>query len=89
MSDDARRAIIALFMVFVFILMFAAPMEVTEKALDLKNYYATNYIKDTASQNAVTGIYLNYRIFDTLFETLLLLTSVIGIIYFSRHEGDS
>lgn len=89
MSDDARRAIIALFMVFVFILMFAAPMEITEMALDLKNYYATNYIKDTASQNAVTGIYLNYRLFDTLFETLLLLTSVIGIIYFSRHEGDS
>lgn len=89
MSDDARRAIIALFMVFVFILIVAAPLATTEEAIELKNYYANNYIKDTASQNAVTGIYLNYRLFDTLFETLLLLTSVIGIIYFSRHEGDT
>jgi len=38
--------------------------------------------------NPVTGIYLYYRVFDTLFEALLLLASVIGIIYFSRFEGD-
>jgi multicomponent Na+:H+ antiporter subunit B len=59
-----------------------------EGAADLYHYIIANFQADTGSVNAVTGIYLDYRVFDTLFETLLLLVSVIGIIYFSRHEGD-
>ena len=49
-----------------------------------------NYDKDTLAKNAVAAIYLNYRIFDTIFEALMLLVSVMGVIHFSRHEeGDS
>jgi len=59
-----------------------------EGAQDLYHYYIENFREDTGAGNAVTAIYLNYRLFDTFFETLLLLVSVIGIIYFSRHEGD-
>lgn len=88
MSDQTRRGIIAVFMLIVLILMVTAPSEIVYNVNELKEYYSTFYIRDTASLNAVTGIYLNYRMFDTLFETLTLLTSVIGIIYFSRHEGD-
>lgn len=44
----------------------------------------SNGIHETAAQNIVTGIYLNYRIFDTLFEALLLLVSVIGVSQFSN-----
>ncbi len=54
----------------------------------LYSYYVNNFISDTGAKNAVTAIYLNYRLFDTFFETLLLVISVIGIIYFSRHKGD-
>lgn len=43
-----------------------------------------NGINETAAENIVTGIYLNYRIFDTLFEALLLLVSVIGVSQFSN-----
>lgn len=43
----------------------------------------SNAIDETAAENIVTGIYLNYRIFDTLFEALLLLVSVIGVSQFS------
>lgn len=46
-------------------------------------YYLENFQRDTGAQNAVTSIYLNYRVFDTLFETLMLLVSVIAVIYFS------
>ena len=45
-----------------------------------------NYDKDTLAENAVAAIYLNYRIFDTIFEALMLLVSVMGVIHFSRHE---
>jgi multicomponent Na+:H+ antiporter subunit B len=51
-------------------------------------YYTNNTLKDTGAENIVTGIYLNYRLYDTFFEALMLLVSVIGIIRFSRHDGD-
>lgn len=53
---------------------------------ELYFYYISNYESDTHAYNMVSAIYLNYRFFDTIFETLTLLVSVIGIIYFSRHS---
>ncbi len=45
-----------------------------------------NYSADTLADNSVASVYLNYRIFDTIFEALMLLVSVMGVIHFSRHE---
>ncbi|MBS7526099.1 hypothetical protein KHM83_05385 [Fusibacter paucivorans] len=50
-------------------------------------YYIENAYHDTASVNVVTAIYLNYRYYDTIFEALMLLFSIIGVIYMSVHEG--
>lgn len=47
------------------------------------DYYVRFFTPDTGARNAVTAIYLNYRVFDTLFEALLLLVGVIAVIYFS------
>lgn len=60
-----------------------------DKALpnELQSYYAENAANETGSLNVVTAIYLNYRVYDTLFEALTLLISILAIIYFSRHEG--
>jgi multisubunit Na+/H+ antiporter MnhB subunit len=55
----------------------------------VSDYYILNFFRDTSSQNAVTAIYLNYRVYDTLFETLTLIVATIGIIHFSRHGGDN
>ncbi len=56
--------------------------------VEMFTYYTENFIQDTGAYNAVAAILLNYRLFDTLFEALMLLISVIGIIYFSRHGGE-
>lgn len=82
-----HRKVIAIWMFFLFILILLFPIHPISSAKDLYLYYTQNFFKDTGATNAVTGIYLDYRVFDTLFETLLLLVSVIGIIYFSRHEN--
>lgn len=83
-----RRKLIALFMLIIFIMMVSIKIVPLDSSKDLYTYIINNFQQDTGALNAVTGIYLDYRVFDTLFETLLLLVSVIGIIYFSRHEGD-
>lgn len=83
-----RRKLIAILMMGLFFLIMANPIEYVSSSNDLHQYYVHYSLADTGALNSVTAIYLNYRIFDTLFETLLLLISVIGIIYFSRHEGD-
>lgn len=83
-----KRRIIALCICIIFIIIQSIDIIPLDSARDLSNYYVENCYFDTGSINIVSGIYLNYRLFDTLFETLLLLVSVIGIIYFSRHEGD-
>ncbi len=53
----------------------------------LIGYYKENALAQTGAQNAVTAIYLSYRVYDTIFEALTLLIGVIGIIYCSRYEG--
>lgn len=83
-----RRKVTAVFVIVIFLMVMSLEIMPIAGAQDLFHYYIENFREDTGAGNAVTAIYLNYRLFDTFFETLLLLVSVIGIIYFSRHEGD-
>ncbi|WP_113671047.1 hydrogen gas-evolving membrane-bound hydrogenase subunit E [Vallitalea guaymasensis] len=83
-----RRKSIAIYLILLFFLCISFDIIPIENATDVLNYYIKNSYRETGSINVVTSIYLNYRVFDTIFETLLLLISIIGIIYFSRHEGD-
>lgn len=55
----------------------------------LMSYFTKSFLEDTGASNAVAGIYLNYRVFDTLFEALMLMVSVMEVINVSwanRHE---
>lgn len=52
----------------------------------LYRYYISQAFTQTQAPNVVTAIYLYYRYYDTLFEALLLLFSVIAVIYLSVHE---
>jgi multisubunit Na+/H+ antiporter MnhB subunit len=55
---------------------------------DLFRYVAANYEADCHTTNAVTSILLNYRMYDTMFEVLILLTAIIGMKQFlpAPHE---
>lgn len=50
-------------------------------ANDTVAYYMNNATKETTAVNVVTAIYLNYRVFDTVFEALLLLIAVTAILF--------
>jgi|GEM_PF-802274 len=45
------------------------------------NYYMQYAKEETTAANVVTAIYLNYRVFDTVFEALLLLVAVTATLF--------
>ena len=52
-------------------------------------HYEQHYVTDTGATNIVAGIYLNYRVFDSLLETLMLLVSVAAVVALSwRREHE-
>jgi len=50
-------------------------------------YYIAHFAQDTFAQNAVAAVYLNYRVFDSIFETLMLVVSVTAVINFSWRQN--
>jgi len=52
----------------------------------LKDQYLSMFSHDVGGENAVTSIYLGYRLYDTLFEALMLLVSITAIIHLSWHN---
>ena len=49
---------------------------------DKAEKYLTSHGKaETGAVNIVTAIYLGYRAFDTLGETIVLITSVTGVVF--------
>jgi len=55
----------------------------------LKDLYLERFRIDVGGENAVTSIYLGFRVYDTLFEALMLLISVVGVAHMSwRSESE-
>lgn len=81
-----RRKFIALYLFIIgsFVL-WANNMVNNTFGWPMANHYMKHALKETGSPNIVTAIYLNYRYYDTLFEALVLLFSVIAVIYMSIH----
>lgn len=48
---------------------------------DSVNYLMDKGREETGAANIVTSIYLGYRAFDTLGETIVLLVSVSGVVF--------
>lgn len=58
------------------------------QTLPMAEYYIDNSYILTGASNVVTSVYLYFRYYDTIFEALMLLFSIIGVIYMSIHEGE-
>jgi multicomponent Na+:H+ antiporter subunit B len=52
----------------------------------LKDRYVSSFAREIGGENAVTAIYLGYRMYDTLLEALMLLVSIVAVVHLSRHE---
>ncbi|MFP4232100.1 MAG: hydrogen gas-evolving membrane-bound hydrogenase subunit E [Spirochaetaceae bacterium] len=54
------------------------PAEATEA---VRAHVLEEGVEETGATNLVSAIYLNYRAFDTLGETIVLLLAVSGVVY--------
>lgn len=50
----------------------------------LRDRYLEAFIRDVGGENPVTAIYLGYRVYDTLFEALVVVICVIAAIHLSE-----
>ena len=64
-------------------------------AMHVSKYYIENAVKDTNSPNMVTAMIVDYRAFDTMFETTVMFLAGIGVIMinftnvpYTIHDGD-
>jgi len=72
--------IVPLFALFIF---FRPGPEVSTY---LKDLYITRFAQDVGGVNAVTSIYLAYRVYDTLFEALVLVIAIVAVSHMSAFE---
>lgn len=82
---------ITLILLLIFILfVFMTSMESLEGIYNNagKTFFSSNGYLDTGSLNLVTGIYLDYRLFDSIFEAAILLIAVSGVMLISEHSID-
>lgn len=84
-----RRAVIAILIFFICITVMMHSNVITpSQEMPIASYVINNAYQDTGAENSVTSIYLYYRYYDTLFEALMLMFSIIAVIYMSVHGGD-
>ena len=92
MTDKKRRIsimIICIIMASVAMIgYFLSSTEDYEGRYDAKDYILANHYQETGAINAVTSIYLNYRLWDTLFEAMVLMLSALAVITFSWSQTD-
>ena len=52
----------------------------------IRDYLVVNASRETGALNLVTAIYLGYRAYDTLGETIVLLLAVSGVMVFAERR---
>ena len=82
-----RRIIGGFCLIGIFVFFVFAMNDFNELYNDLgRTYFQANGYYETGSLNLVTGIYLDYRLFDTLFEAGILLIAVSGVSWIAQHD---
>lgn len=51
-----------------------------------RDYFVRHGVEETGAINLVSAIYLGYRAFDTLGETIVLLLAISGLVFMLERE---
>lgn len=64
------------------------PELTTPQFENAKDYIMQRGYEETGAKNLVSAIYLDYRLFDSLFEAGILLITVVGIVFMAKSDED-
>ena len=82
-----RRSVIAALILLLFLgVAYQLSIQSVPKTGTLMNTCLNKALSETGARNAVAAIYLDYRVFDTILESLLLLISIIAVLHFTQRE---
>ena len=85
--QSALNTISILTVLALFAILLGVSIQFVHPPLDTaKNYCLENGPAETGAINLVSAIYLEYRAFDTLGETVVLLLSIMGILFFLKQR---
>lgn len=84
MNEKIRSFIIVFFLIIIFSFLVESYDLKDMDFIRAKDLYIENAIKDTNSLNTVTSIYLDYRLFDSVFEALVLLITTSAVAFIIR-----
>lgn len=87
---NIRRKLIAILCCGLFFLMVYLNHTPPNDIYHVADYYVNSAFTETGATNIVTSVYLHYRYYDTIFEALMLLFSILAVMYLSvhKHKGD-
>jgi len=71
--------VVAVLVIALFLVLALSGEHPTETPV--RAYIVAHGVEETGAVNLVTAIYLGYRAFDTLGETIVLLLAVSGVVY--------
>jgi len=81
------KKVFFIIIILVMIILFILSVDIeygNPKNLDAANYCIEQGFYDTGATNLVAAIYLGYRAYDTLMETIVLFVAVAGVIFCLR-----
>ncbi|MBS4538354.1 hypothetical protein GOQ27_07750 [Clostridium sp. D2Q-11] len=82
------KKILVLLMLFTILVFFMITISDFNINTYTKDYLLENGYKETGSQNLITAVYLDYRLYDSIFEAGVLLVTVSGIIFMSKKDDE-
>lgn len=56
---------------------------------EVTQYYIDNAVRDTGATNVISAILADYRLFDTLGETMVLFTSIVAVVSALRKKKEA
>ena len=86
-KDIFKTIVPIVFTVFLFVLVLFLVYKSGGAEINLRELYLTLSEGDFGSENVVTAIYLGYRVYDTLFEALVLVISVVAVMHMSHFQA--
>lgn len=81
-----RKAIAIYIMIIAGLTLFITQQIESSPFFSMSNFYIEQAFEQLQAINAVASVYLYFRYYDTLFEALMLLFSIIAVIYMSVHD---